>query len=54
MLIRNYVTRAILPTELSRTLMGPFEAGSYKVRFSATEHKRRVHEVERIKRTFDK
>jgi hypothetical protein len=32
---------------------GPLEAGSYKVRFYATEHKRRVHEVARIKQTFD-
>ena len=31
---------------------GPLEAGTYEVRFYATEHKRRVHEVARIRRTF--
>jgi hypothetical protein len=32
---------------------GSLEAGIYEVRFYATEHKRRVHEVARIKQTFD-
>jgi hypothetical protein len=30
----------------------PLEAGTYEARWYATEHKRRVHEVARIKQTF--
>jgi hypothetical protein len=30
----------------------PLEAGTYETRFYATEHKRRIHEVARVKRTF--
>ncbi|HEV2973998.1 MAG TPA: hypothetical protein VGX69_03255 [Solirubrobacteraceae bacterium] len=31
---------------------GPLEAGIYEARFYATEHKRRVHEVARIRQAF--
>lgn len=30
----------------------PLEAGTYETRWYATEHKRRIHEVARLKRTF--
>lgn len=30
----------------------PLEVGTYEARFYATEHKRRIHEVARVKRTF--
>ena len=30
----------------------PLEAGTYEIRWYATEHKRRIHEVARLKRTF--
>jgi hypothetical protein len=30
----------------------PLEVGTYEARFYATEHRRRIHEVARIKRTF--
>jgi hypothetical protein len=40
------------PYGLLVRISNPQEAGTYEVRWYATEHKRRVHEVARIKQTF--
>lgn len=48
----NELTRRAYPYGAVARIDGPQEAGTYKVRWYATEHKRRIHEVARIRRTF--